>query len=228
MNCPKMNFNITPLTDQCSSILKTKDHICIGISPYNSLFSEEYISQLVAWSKENFKDFHLFLPDEPTMYTLRSLGYSEEKSKKKLKKQISWLKNKIKKALLINGVESQDHGDYVLDWQTLISNPLFKSELDKVFRLYHSNAKFKQNCLEASKWVLLNKVSENDFTQECLETAVNYFLCELPLFAATSKIAGKKSSIFCYHQSIDFHQKFYERKLSYLPHQQQGYGVIKY
>jgi len=76
--------------------------------------------------------------------------------------------------------------------------------------------------------VLQNKVCENQLTSECLETAVNYFLCELPLFAASSRIVGKKSSMFCYHQSIDFHKKLYERKMPYLPHNQQGYGVINF
>lgn len=224
----KINFGITPLTDQCENIYKEKEHVCIGISPYNSLFSEEYISQLISWCMENFEDFHLFLPDEPTMYTLKSLGYSDEKCKKKLKKQINWLKNKIKKALLQNGIELEKHSEYLLDWQRLVKNPVFKSELDNVYLLYKSNDEFKENCLQASKWVLLNKVCEDDLTSSCLETAVNYFLCELPLFAATSRIVGKKSSIFCYHQSIDFHKKLYDRKMSYVPHDKQGYGVINF
>lgn len=215
---------ITPLTGNCAEIIKNRKHVCLGISPFNSLFSENYISDLIKWSLKNFESFHLFLPDEPTFYTLEALGYSPEECRKKMKKQLNWLKNKIHKALEENGLHNKEK--YILNWEILSANRVFREELDKSFGLFDSDSEFRAQCMKASEWVLQNKLSEKEVTEKALLKAVKYFLSEIPLFSATNKIVGIESSIFCYHQSISFHEKLYMNDLSLKPARGQGYGII--
>jgi cyclo(L-tyrosyl-L-tyrosyl) synthase len=217
-------INVTPLTESCYDISRKKEHACIGISPFNSLFTEDYISSLIKWSLENFENFHLFIPDEPTFYTLEALGYDANDCRRKMKKQLNWLKNKIDKALEANDVRSKE--SHVLNWETLSSNPIFKRELDKSFGLFDSNEQFRKECILSSRWVLQNKIEEKDITDTKLLKAVKYFLSEIPLFAATNDIVGTKTSLFCYHQSIAFHEKLYRNELCLKPSPGQGYGKI--
>lgn len=222
----KCFIDIEPLTEKCSIPSFSREHICIGISPFNSLFSEEYIRDLINWSLKNFRNFHLFLPDEPTYYTLEALGYDPIDCRRKMKKQLNWLKNKIEKAISANGLDP-DTNLYVLGWDYLSQNEHFKNEYSKVMECFENNEAFRNSCMEASKWVLQNRIEEHKLTEKTLMIAVKYFLSEIPLFAATNKIVGCENSLFCYHQSIDFHKKLYEQKFHYKPQAGQGYGVIK-
>ena len=216
---------VSPLTANCRTPYSKGEHVCIGISPFNSLFSEDYIGDLIKWAKENFQTFHLFLPDEPTFYTLEALGYEPSECRKKMKKQLNWLRNKINKALAANGLDSSKD-IYLLDWNFLSANKTFNDELDKVYQLFDACPEFRSLCLEASRWVLQSRGDETLITEQSLLIAVKYFLSEIPLFSSTNKIVGKETSLFCYHQSIKFHEKLYEKALRYKPHSGQGYGVI--
>jgi cyclo(L-tyrosyl-L-tyrosyl) synthase len=216
---------VRPLTANCQTPYSRGEHVCIGISPFNSLFSEVYIGDLIKWARENFQTFHLFLPDEPTFYTLEALGYEPSECRKKMKKQLNWLRNKINKALAANGLDSSKD-IYLLDWNFLSANKAFNDELDKVYQLFDACPEFRNLCLEASRWVLQSRGDEAIINEHSLLIAVKYFLSEIPLFSSTNKIVGKETSLFCYHQSINFHKKLYEQALSYKPQPGQGYGVI--
>lgn len=218
-----VNMQISPLSKHCINAFEKKEHICFGISPFNSLFSQDYLEGQIDWALANFKSFHFFLPDEPTIHTLEALGYSEDDARRKMRKQINWLKNKMQKALESKKLNPEA---YILDWKALKENKSFVRELDNVFQLFDSNEEFRSICLESSRWVLQNKMEEGQITEECLLKAVKYFLSEIPIFAATNKIVGTETSLFCYHQSIDFHEKLYLNQLAYRPLPGQGYGRI--
>jgi cyclo(L-tyrosyl-L-tyrosyl) synthase len=224
MSGPNHNLTITPLTENCIASFEAREHICIGISPFNSLFSEQYIGSLVKWSLEHFKSFHLFIPDEPTFYTLQALGYSELECRRKMKKQLNWLRNKLNKALEANGVNKT--AQHILDWEILSKNKIFREQLDEVYALFDADQAFRDECVRASRWVLQNKMDEKDITDKILLKAVKYFLSEIPLFAATNEIVGTRTSLFCYHQSIAFHEALYQGKLTLRSATGQGYGKI--
>ncbi len=215
---------IQPLTDSCDKIHLRKEHICLGISPFNSLFSEEYLVELVRHCVLSFKTFHIFLPDEPTIFTLQALGYSEDESRKKMRKQINWLRNKISKALSANDVNPE--ANLILDWSQLSKNKIYLNELGKVRCLFDQDSQFRAVCMEGSRWVLQNKLPESEVTETKLLTAAHYLMAELPLFAKTNEILGIESSLFCYHQSIELLEMLYSHRLSYLPSAGQGFGKI--
>ena len=58
------------LSPNCNSIYAEKEHVCFGISPFNSYFSEARIRELAIWGQSNFKAMHFFVPDVPAANTL--------------------------------------------------------------------------------------------------------------------------------------------------------------
>lgn len=218
------SVQIRPLTSTCNIPYTSREHICFGISPFNSLFSEEYIGRLISWGVKNFDSISLFVPDEPTYYTLEALGYCEEDCRRKMKKQLNWLKNKINKSIISNGLTLKDVD--VLDWATLSSNEIFLKKLEEVFHLFDNDREFRNSCMDASRWVLQNKLPENEITDKALLKAVKYFLSEIPIFSHTNRIIGSNSALFCYHQAINFHIKLYNGDFNYKAANGQGYGVI--
>jgi len=218
-------MEIRPLTPNCSIPFSSREHICFGISPYNSLFSEEYISALIGMGLNQFKSVSLFLPDEPTFYTLEALGYTEEECRRKMKKQLNWLRNKINMAIRSHGL-TPEKDIKVLNWETLTENKVFNQKHAEVFEHFDSDENFRNACLSASRWVLNGRMAEAEITEKALLKAVKYFLAEIPLFSDANNILGCETTLFCYHQSIDFHDKLYNSELNLKPAHGQGYGLI--
>ena len=45
-----------------------KSHCILGISPFNSFFSEENITALLNWANIQFRSFQIFIPDQISYY----------------------------------------------------------------------------------------------------------------------------------------------------------------
>ncbi len=216
------------LTTNCERMLDKREHCCFGISPFNSYFSEDRIRELAEWGMREFKSMHFFVPDVPAVYTLQAQGYEFEKAQWKARRQAQYLKNKIYRALRALFIPEEKLSQMILDWEYLSANKRYTDLLKEVTDLFEMDSQFEQECLMASRWVLTQKVSDSEqITEEALRIAVKYFLSEIPLFADTKSIVGKSASVFCYHQKVHFLEKFYERKLSFRPLDDQGFVVLK-
>jgi cyclo(L-tyrosyl-L-tyrosyl) synthase len=215
------------LTDYCAKNFEQREHCCFGISPFNSYFSEERIRELALWGKREFGSMSFFVPDVPAVYTLEAQGYSRDKAEWKARRQAQYLKNKIRKALASCSISDDEASEMILDWERLTSIPRYTNLLDEVTALFETNENFRASCLEASRWVLMQKASDSEqLTERSLEIAVKYFLSEIPLFKDTAGIVGKAASVFCYHQRVKFLENFYERKLAYAPSANQGFVIL--
>ena len=218
----------TPLSENCQNNLQQRNHVCFGISPFNSYFSEERILKLARWGQIHFRSMHFFMPDVPSAYTLEALGYPPEKAAWKARRQCQYLQNKIQRALASAGFSDAQCSSMLLNWETLSSNEQYVALYLKVQTCFENDSAFQVDCVEASRWVLERRVSnENILTYEMLKSAVRYLLAEIPLFLDSAAIVGKESSVFCYHQRVRFLENLYHRKMPIRPSPQQGFVVIE-
>jgi len=65
-------MEVKPITSNCTNLYKEKTHVCFGISPFNSYFSDQKILELASWGKKEFESMHFFVPDIPSAYTVPS------------------------------------------------------------------------------------------------------------------------------------------------------------
>lgn len=92
--CNKKNctfeLSLTGKTQHCDTILAQRDHLLIGISPFNSKFSPKYVESLIQWGASNFKKIDILLPDiESAFLILQSVGNPLTKALKKTRKEIN-------------------------------------------------------------------------------------------------------------------------------------------
>jgi cyclo(L-tyrosyl-L-tyrosyl) synthase len=171
---------------------------------------------------------HFFIPDVPSAYTLEALGYDPEKAAWKARRQCQYLHNKTYKALRDVGFTGVSASDMVLNWGVLSSNPRYLDLYNEVKTLFESDSSFQSACLEASNWVLERRVPEGEnLTPEMLRSAARYLLAEIPLFLDTAGIVGKESSVFCYHQCVQFLDELFNERLAISPSISQGFVVIE-
>lgn len=217
-----------PLSENCQINLQRRNHVCFGISPFNSYFSEERILKLVHWGRSHFRSMHFFMPDIPSAYTLEALGYTPEKAAWKARRQCQYLQNKIQRALSSAGFSDSQARSMVLNWETLSINEQYVALYNEVQKCFENDPTFQSDCVEASRWVLERRVSdESALTQEMLRSAARYLLAEIPLFLNSAAIVGKEASVFCYHQRVQFLENLFSRKLPIWPSSQQGFVVIE-
>lgn len=216
-----------PLTENCQQNFQCGEHACFGISPFNSYFSEERIRELAIWGKSRFESMHFFVPDVPSAYTLEALGYTAERAAWKARRQCQYLHNKILRALASAGLSEVQAFSTILNWESLSTNEEYITLYEDVRKRFESDPDFQAVCIEASRWVLERRVpKEQDLTKNMLKSAARYLLTEIPLFLDTASIVGETTSVFCYHQRVQFLDDLFHQKFSLRPSVRQGFVVI--
>ena len=216
-----------PITADCAAILRAREHVVVGVSPFNSYFTEEKIAELINWAKENFRAFHLYVPDGPSRFTLEALGYPESKARKKANRQGRWLLNKIGRALCAAEVEEAEAEHLILSSRTLDHDETYCRLAEEVDAICAGDASFHEACVETSRWVLNGQADDPDtVTREMLESAVRYLKAELPLFMNSPAIVGASSSVFAYHQCPPFLEELFQTRRGEIVNQRQGFVKV--
>lgn len=196
------------------------EHVLIGVSPFNRYFSQENLEKIISWGLNNFKHMHIFLPDEIYTYTFLALGYSPERARKKTRRQDCYLKNKVVKALINNDIAECNTENYIVLLSHLRNNQNYVEIYHNCLDLFEYDEFFRQGCLATSKWIIDHKnISQTFLSEDMINTAVKYFLAELPLFLNTPKILDTPSSVFMYSDIPEFLKNIYKQKLYAAPKQ---------
>ncbi len=215
-----------PLTEHCAEPLSRAEHVCLGVSPFNSYFTVDRIADLARWAMSGFDRFHFFVPDGPSAFTMEALGYDPVRAARKAQRQGNYTRNKIVRAL--QQVCPSDPDTLILDSAVLDTDSVYLGLLSEAHRRFAVDPEFAEQCLYATGWVLDRRLPEGEHpTREQLRSAVRYFLAELPMFIGTVAVAGVGSSVFAYHQRVGFLERLYRGELSWRPLPGQGFVVLE-
>ena len=220
---PQILVKVYPVTNNCKLLYERREHVVLGISPFNSYFSVEIIAALSNWAANYFKSFNLFIPDEPSAYTLMALGYDKVKATRKAKRQANYLRNKCLQALVELDLSQNEAEEIILDFRRLNQNKSYLLALESYEDKYANDIEFRRNCIETSKCVLETQAKQ--ISSNMLEIAVKYILAELPLFFNSTSILNKKEVVFCYRNCPLFIQTIFEGNDDVVLNNQ-GYLVI--
>jgi len=220
-------MNVHPITKNCEKHYRARHHVCFGVSPFNSYFSEEQLIQLALWGKKEFREMHFFLPDVPSAYTLEAIGYDSQEAEKKARRQGHYLYNKIESALREAGFNAAEAWEKILDWDKLSRNEIYQTLYRQTQSSFESHANFKNAVIQTSKWVLQNKVPNvENLTFPVLESAARYLIAEIPLFIDSAAIAGVASSVFSYQQCPDLVKNLYNGLYPLKVSENQGFLLL--
>ncbi len=202
-------FKISLIGRNSEIIYNERINALIGISPFNSYFSEERIMSIIEWARKEFKTINIFIPDHISIYTLKAIGYSEKKAEFKAKRQDRYLKNKVFRALKRIGFQEDIIRNLVVFWSELADTPRYMDIFNSCLNSFENDEQFRNGCLSTSAWIL--ERNSNDLNIENIYQAVQYFLREMPLFVDTPSILGVHSSLFVYHSIPKYLEELYEK-----------------
>jgi len=214
------------VTPRCGRLHGDAAPVVLGISPFNSYFSEQAIMEIAEWASAVGSDYYLYIPDGPTKFTLRAMGYEEHKASRKARRQNNYLKNKIYRALGKLGQTDKNITRRILNSSRLDSDSTYQDILAQVHDLWRRDESFKQGCVDTARWVLQSqRRQQKAWSNASLELAARYFLAELPLLLRSPEIISSPSAIFCYHQCPVFVRTLYEQGAYGLLHDSQGFVI---
>lgn len=218
-------WGVAPLTANCAHILASRDHVCLGISPFNSYFTRARIAELTRWAANEFTEVQFHLPDEPSEYTLRALGFTADKARRRAHENGSKMRNRIR-----DGLDSADLDGLharVLDWKFLSANSAFLDLHKRTHYLFDTDRVFRALCLDTTRDVLRHRLPDGiEPDQRQCDIAVEYFIADIPLLLDTPAIVGSPSSLYAYHRTIPFIEALFNRELPLRPHPAQGYLIL--
>ena len=203
-------------TQTCRQILSFGEHAIIGISPFNSYFSEPRIAKIIQWVQERFSDYDLYLPDKPNEYTLVALGYSPRRARRKAHRQANYMRNRIAGALKLTGHSRPNSKSKIIDHEVLRDNSRYNDLYDTTQKLFVSDQEFRSGVIRASSAAIRRK-SElkhqgTPITKESICVSTGYLLAELPVMTSGNEILHRQFSAFCYHECPPFMKRLYETR----------------
>jgi cyclo(L-leucyl-L-leucyl) synthase len=123
-----------------------RPHAVIGISPFNSRFSTDYIDRLIGWAGKRFAAIDVLHPGEESALLLMGTGTAEGKARRKARQQATRNLRDVEAALtrhglaLARGAMSTFANFVDLERYQL----LYRSTIDE----YNRNPVFQQACRE--------------------------------------------------------------------------------
>ncbi|WP_406604178.1 tRNA-dependent cyclodipeptide synthase [Bartonella gliris] len=226
----RFSFSIRGQSENCSRLIAMKQHLMIGISPFNSRFSEKYITQLIYWSAKKFKNIDVLLPDiESAMLLILASGSTKAKAEKKTKKEL----NRIRRILYnIHNYDNLEKSFRILDFSQYKQSENYKILKSKAIDLYKTNSKFNELCTKMSIQAVGHRAKSVGLSTEeikSLETtniSLEYIFDEVPFYVNTPSLLNIESSVLAYHREWPVGELLLSNEQPLCVDRQQGHGIV--
>ncbi|WP_342720008.1 tRNA-dependent cyclodipeptide synthase (plasmid) [Bacillus paramycoides] len=221
-------FSSQPLSTNCAEILKRSKHAIIGISPFNSRFSDEYINRLIEWALHTFDDVSVLLAGKEAANLLEALGTPKGKAERKVRKEVSRNRRSAEKAL-------KEHGGNVNAIHTFSDfndNNAYNCMRAEAEHTFLSETHFRNACLEMSYAAILGRargtnIDIDQISNDMLNIAVEYVIAELPFFIGGAEILGAQETVLIYHKPWELGEQIVRNDFSIKMKPNQGYLMVQ-
>ncbi|MFP7175508.1 tRNA-dependent cyclodipeptide synthase [Priestia filamentosa] len=220
-------FNAHHLSKNCENIFNRRKHLLIGISPFNSRFSEEYIYRLIEWGTQEFKDVSVLLAGNEAANLLEALGTPRIKAERKVRKEVNRNRRFAERALAANGGNPES----ICTFSDFDTQPIYSEMRREIENAFLNQPNFRNACLEMSHAAILGRASGTNMdissiSDEMLNTAVQYVLAELPFFIGAPDILGIEETVLAYHKPWKLGEQIKAEQFSIKMQKNQGYIVV--
>jgi len=196
---PEARFLPAPATGNCGLILRRGEHVLIGISPFNSRFSDSYIEKLVVWGRTNFKRFDLMLPGEAdAALLLEAAGAAPEGALRKARHELGRKMKSIHSALHAAGIPQGEAR--ILRFSDFQEDPRYLSIRAQAEQLFLGEREFRDTCSGIALQAIAGCLDGADSTEAQVRIAVNYLFAELPFFVDSPTLLKVPQSLIACHR----------------------------
>ena len=223
-------FQASPATENCADIYHRRKHVLLGISPFNSRFSDTYVARLTHWAHQHFARVDILLAGERTAaLQLEALDTPVGKARYKARRAIRRNRRSVEEALAQLG----DAADSVRVFQVsdFAEQPAYQHFHTLAADAYERDPAFRSACLGMAEKAVLGRLRtvhgrDTPVTAEQAQHAVAYVLAELPFFLHTPALLGLEESLLAYHQPWELGERIFSGVFSLTAGRHQGYLTV--
>jgi tRNA-dependent cyclodipeptide synthase len=220
-----------PATENCQRLLARGEHVLLGVSPFNTKFTESYVTQLIRWADETFDSFTIALPGaREAALMLEAAGTPAGKAARKTRHELNRNTRLIQAALKSAGVPHDERT--VVRVSDFSDIPAYRAMVEAAETTYRDNSDFRAACQEMSALVVRGRqratTGEQDaLTTDQIELAAKYIFAEIPLFLNTPALLSRRSSLLAYHRPWPIGDLLFSGTLPIRVDDRQGYLVLE-
>jgi len=198
------HFLLAPATPNCGLILGRREHVLIGVSPFDSRFSDAHIEKLVVWARQNFKRFDLMLPGQgDAALLLEATGEPPEAAARKARLALGRKMKSIHSALHVAGAAPGEAR--IFRFSDFHDDSRYRSIRSQAEQLYARDQAFRDACdQEALQAVAgrLRRLPEDSaaISHAQVRTAVGCIVAELPFLVDTPSLLKVPQSLLACHR----------------------------
>jgi cyclo(L-tyrosyl-L-tyrosyl) synthase len=217
-------FSVTPYTENCKDVCNRREHVLIGVSPGNSYFSEERLTELLGWANTAFSRVDTIIPDTALAHTYRALGESSQRAWTKAQSKTRRLQRRIARAWATLGLSEGQQRSFTLS--EVNNHPRYQALLSRTQQAVAEQPDVRTVFLAASEQALRTHLAGTLPTTQQVCEAAQYLIAEIPMCADTPGILGVPSSVNIYHQMIPVIPALFEGEwLPVSPHQ--AFAIVR-
>lgn len=184
-------------TQESEMILEESSALLVGISLYNSYFTQEKLNELIRWTSVYKKRTLAIVTDLPVMHNLIAMGKTEAYAKRKVRRHGRNMELRCERAISLSGSSlTQIHL-----WDKFVGHQVYQRGLEKMNHLYVRDAHFAICARDMTQQVLNNKLGVYANDDE-VEIAVSFLLEELAFLCWSDNLLGEDSVTYIYHQEM--------------------------
>lgn len=203
-SAPEPKFLLAPATPNCGLILQRREHVLIGISLFNSQFTDSYIEKLVLWASRQFLRFDILLPgEEETAWLLEAAGTAPAGAAREARRALG---RKIKSVHSAFHLASVAPGaGRLFRFSDFREHPRYRALRDQAEQLYREGGEFQEVCRQLARQGLAGRLKATGLegagiTDAQLQIAVPFVFAEVPFLVDTPALLGVPESVVAYHR----------------------------
>ncbi|WP_246843277.1 tRNA-dependent cyclodipeptide synthase [Allokutzneria sp. NRRL B-24872] len=189
---------VRPYTERCADLLSTGEHALLGISSFNSYYTDERVDQLLSWAFCEFSRVNVLLPGAEASWIPSMRGADPGRAKKRARQEVARLRRRVQRTLEDLGVDDPDAVTFT--WTEVADNAHYDRLLEQAWAGYQDNEEFREACEAISTRVLQTNFGSANPDPWTRESLIGYLFAELPFLVDTPRILGVPNSVFCYHR----------------------------
>ncbi|MFI2027216.1 tRNA-dependent cyclodipeptide synthase [Streptomyces buecherae] len=218
-------FTTEPLTENCRDVCARGEHALVGVSPGNSYFSEERLTELFRWAGSLFRRVDVMIPDSAQRHTWLALGYTPGRSHRKSHNESSRIFNRVNRAWQAAEVPDVEFGAYRLS--QIEERPHYQELLRESEKALADDPETRESYYRVVRKVLRNHLAGAEPTEEQAAEAARYLIAETPFLINTPRVMGVTSSTAIYQHRLEFIDRIYAGQTPLRRDDQQAFLVTR-
>ncbi|MEU7320320.1 tRNA-dependent cyclodipeptide synthase [Streptomyces griseoviridis] len=174
--------------------------LVLGLSPFNSFYSTQTVSDLCESAAASFSDVHVVLPGAPES-ALRyiSAGKAPRQAVQRSKRVIHNMRNVARRTLADCGMPDTDSRVHVMT--RFASHPRYQRSRARVESAYRTQPPMREAVHAMTRTALATSL-DSEPTQAQIETNARYIFAEAPLLLDAAGLLARPSTLFVYHRRV--------------------------